>query len=299
MQILNSYQIKSTSQICAGLLDPVSTRVGLPGFKFPKGQLQPVSAVRATPGSSQLPLKAAHPAPTCGAGLGCDEKLPGRQGCADCDSAVDSYRFSCPWRADRRRGRSEGDVPSSCPIQANPVRLRNWNSTGPAKTHPADFRDPHFTDLAAEPAHVPRFYRDDSKAFIPPGFPPGRATVLASEKVRHRLRKIPQRLLLHRLATCSQPFELCACLSKLPCLLQITWRPAAPGLPPGLLLHGEVPYISCVCTVISQHRILRCRGRQPVTRHSNTLSKATDIPEEVKLHPSPGPRAWRNMPRSR
>jgi hypothetical protein len=106
--------------------------------------------------------------------------------------------------------------------------------------------------------------------------------VSTCEEVRHCLCEVPQRLLLYHLAADPQPAELGTGLSELPALIQIARR-ALPADPPmRLLFDSEVPRKSGMRAMIPQHCLLDGGGRQTVTRHSNIVSKAPDISEEVK-----------------
>jgi hypothetical protein len=53
-------------------------------------------------------------------------------------------------------------------------------------------------------------------------------------------------------------------------------------MPVQLLLYGQVPHKPGVCAVVVQDCSLSSGRRKAVRRHSNTLSRATDIPEGVR-----------------
>ena len=123
-----------------------------------------------------------------------------------------------------------------------------------------------------------RLHTDLPKPFMHTGLTPRRAAMRAGEEVPHRLREIPQRLLLHCLTSGPKPRVLGPRLRQLRGLLEIAGSLAA-GLPVPLLLHREIPHVPRVLTV-RQHRLLLLGGRQqPEPRHIRTVTTATDIPD--------------------
>jgi hypothetical protein len=74
-----------------------------------------------------------------------------------------------------------------------------------------------------------------------------------SEEVGHRLREVPQRLLLHHLAARPQLVMLRPRLSELTASLHVAGGTSAPWTPPRLLLHREVPDEPGVRAVRPQH----------------------------------------------
>ena len=107
------------------------------------------------------------------------------------------------------------------------------------------------------------------------GLTPRRAPVGAVEKVAHRLREVPQRLLLHGLRPGCQPVVFGAGRRQLGTLLVVTGRLAA-WLPVLLLLHGKIPHKPGVATVFGQRCGLLRAGKQPKPAHINNISKTTD-----------------------
>jgi hypothetical protein len=85
--------------------------------------------------------------------------------------------------------------------------------------------------------------------------------------------EIPQCLLLDYHAARRQPFILGARLGQLAALLYPTRCAHAAGPPPRLLFDGEIPHETGVSAMVSQHLLLRRRRRQPITRHTNMISK--------------------------
>ncbi len=132
-------------------------------------------------------------------------------------------------------------------------------------------RHPHLTRAARQPPHLPGTAAGphDPEPLMHPGLTPGGAAVRTGEEVRHRLREVPERLLLHRLRTRRQPRVGGAGLGELAGLRAIPRRRAAPRRPPGVLFNGQVPDVPGVRAMLQQPRLLG-RGRtQPVPRHAS------------------------------
>jgi hypothetical protein len=66
-------------------------------------------------------------------------------------------------------------------------------------------------------------------------------------------------LLLHNLAAVGQPLAGRAGFGQLRCLRAVSRRGPAAGIPPRLLLDGQVPYEPGVCAVTGQDGPLRWR----------------------------------------
>jgi hypothetical protein len=137
-----------------------------------------------------------------------------------------------------------------------------------------------------------------TEAFVASGFPPSRPTVSTGEEVHRRLGEVSQCLLLHHLAACTQPPDLGAGLGELSALLQVTRRAATSGPPRGLLLDREVPHKPDMRAVVLQHCFLGGSRLQAIAGHSNTISRYTDVPEEVKRRVLPGQKAVASTPPS-
>jgi hypothetical protein len=118
-----------------------------------------------------------------------------------------------------------------------------------------------------------RLDADLPESFVHPLLAPGRPLVRPGEEVRHRLREITQRLLLHRLRPGPQPPELGAGLGQLPGLLVVVRCPApsVPG-PEAVLLDRQIPHIPGVRAMPEQGGVLLGRGGQTVTRHEASLT---------------------------
>jgi hypothetical protein len=298
-EVLDADHVEPPGQIGGGLLGPILARIRLPDSQRGNGPLHPGAAVRATPGPGQLALEAAEPALLRGTGPGHCEHLSGRQSRADRDAPVEADYLAGARRRDRCGDRGEREVPPSRPVQGDPVGLHAFrHGAGPAEPYPAGLGDPHRASLPAESAHMPDLDRDDTEAFVASGFAPGGAAVGTGIEIRHRLGEVPQRLLLHHLASRPQPLVVRPGLGELPALVQVAWRTLAAGAPPGLLLGGEVPYVPGVRAVAPKRCLLGGRRYQAVTGHSNIISSITAILEEVRRRFLPSVKAGVSTPQS-
>ena len=111
------------------------------------------------------------------------------------------------------------------------------------------------------------------------GFAPRRAPVCAAEEVAHRLREIPQRLLLHRLGAGRQPLVFGARGGQLRTLLVVVRRATA-RLPMLLLLDRQIPYVPGVAAMLSQSRRLLSSRKQPISGHTEKLTPTTDTTQK-------------------
>ena len=229
------------------------------------------------------------------------QHFPGRQGRGHRHAPVDSHRLAVTRCRDRRGDHGEGDMPAPGTVQLHPVRLHPWrHGAGPAEPHPPGLRYPDLADVPAEPSHLPRFDGDDPEPLVPPGLAPRRppSRVLRVEERGHGLGEVAQRLLLHHLGACGQPWVLGAGGGELPTLLQVARSALLTWTPVRVLLDSEVPHVPGVAAVVGQHGFLGEGGEQPVTSHTNILSTNTHISEEVKRRVVPGLKADVSTPRS-
>jgi hypothetical protein len=130
--------------------------------------------------------------------------------------------------------------------------------------------------VSVQSLDMSRFHGDLAKPLVHTGFAPGRAPVSAVEEIAHRLGKISQRLLLDRLTSGAKPGVLGAGLCQLCALLPVGGSFAA-RLPVPLLLHRQIPHVSCVAAVRQQLLLLLWGGQQAKPRHSGNLTALTDI----------------------
>src|SRR5262249_2637255 len=136
---------------------------------------------------------------------------------------------------------------------------------------------PHPTEPAIEPLHMMRLDRDLLESLMHTSFALRRAAVSAVEKIAHRLREIPQRLLLYSLRPCCQPLVFGGGRCQLSALLVVAGRLAV-RLPVLMLLDRQVPHIPGMATVFDQHHCLLSSRKQPITRHPCNLTVITDNP---------------------
>ena len=287
LEVFNADNVETPRDPCAGLLHPVLPPVRFPGAHPSYSALGPPAAVRSSLGAGQPSLQALE---TCA--LPCGQarnmqQFPGRQSSRHDYSAVDTHGLAVlRWR-DRIRNGREGHMPPPCVVQGHPIGLRaHRHVAGPAEPHPSGLRYPNLADMAGQAAHVPLLSAPpyDPEPLMPSGLAPRRSTswVLRVEERGRCLGEIPQRLLLHRLGTCSQPWELRPSSGELPALLHIARSALSAGTPMLVLLDGQVPDEPGMGAVVPQHRFLGGRRTQPVPRHTNTLSIDSDISKEVK-----------------
>jgi hypothetical protein len=276
LQVLHADGVEAARHIGAGLFHPVTTAIGLTGPQPRNRPLRSRPPIRSAPRPSQTPLQSPQPLGLANTKARNTHQLPARQRHRDRHPAIHTHNAAITGPRDRFTDGGKRDVPAPRSIQRDAVRLhRGGDGAGPPKPHPPDLRYPHLPMAAAEPLEVARFESDLPESFMPAGLTPRRAPVGAVEKVAHRLREIPQALLLHRLRPGRQPVLFGAGRRQLGTLLVITRRPAA-RLPVPLLLDRQIPHKPGMATVFGQHcRLLRA-GKQPKPAHSNNLGKTTD-----------------------
>jgi hypothetical protein len=298
-KVFDSDHVKPARQVRGSLLSPILTDVLLMSSQLRDGQPQPYTAIRTSPGPGELALKAGQPALPLRAEPGNTKHLARRQRRAHGNATVDADHLTRIRRGYGVGYRCEGDVPAVRAVPRHAVGLYGRNGTRPAETNPPGLGYPHLASLAAQSAYMPRLHGDDTEALITSGFPPRRFAVRAGEETRHGLREVPECLLLHHLAACTQPPEISAGLGQLARLGEEPWRAAAPRTPPRLLLNSHVPHKPGVRAMVPQHYFLDGRRRQPIAGHSNTLATAADILGEVKRRFLLGPAAEVSTPHIR
>ena len=302
LQVLDLDHVKSTRQVCAGLLDPVLEPIGLASAQPGSSQPNLRAAFRAAAGTGELPFKPPKPLSLRHGQAGHAQQFTGRQGRRYCDAAVDAHDLSVTRCLDRLGDGGEGDVPASCPVHSHPVGLHSRRyRPGPAEPYPTDLRHPNLADFPAESTHLPLLSSPphNPEPLVPSRLTPRRAPIriLRIQECGHRPGEIPKGLLLHRLGSGSQPCMLRPDLGELPALLDIAWRPRAARAPVRVLLDGQIPHVPGVRAVIAHYRFLGGRGDQPVSGHTNTVAMTTDISGEVKQRFLPDPKASVSAPR--
>ena len=274
---LDSDHVESPREVGGRFLHPVLTPIPLAGFQLRDRPFRLLAAVGTARAAGQPPLQHLQPFGLTRAKTGCMQQFAGRQRGRHGNTAVDADHAAVARTGDRIGDVREGDMPAASPIPGNPVGLDTpWHRPRQTKSHPPDLRHPNPTEAAVQPLDVMRFHRDLSKPFVHNGFTPRRAAVCAGEEVPHRLREIPQRLLLHRLTPGPKPRIFGTGLRQLRTLLDIAGSLAA-RLPVLLLLHRQIPHIPRI-PAVRQQCLLLLRGRQQSEpRHIRTVTADTDI----------------------
>ena len=276
MQIFDADGVEAARQIGGGLFHPVTPAICFTSAQPSNGQLGSCAPVRSTSRSGQTLLQSAQPLGFTGVKPRGVQQLPGGQRSRYHHAAINANDAAISRSRDRCGDGGKSDVPPPGPIPSDSVGLhRVGYVAGPAEPHPADFGYPYLPIPAAEPLNVARFDADLPKPLMLAGLTPRRATVGAVEKVAHRLREVPQRLLLHGLRPGRQPIVFGTSRSQLSTLLVITGRLAARP-PVLLLLYGQIPHKPSVPTVFAQYCGLLRAGKQPKPAHINNLGMTTD-----------------------
>ncbi len=281
-------RVEPARDIGGQLLDPILSSGGLFGFQFRDRQLRAGSPIRTTLRAGQPLLQNPQPNSLTAAHARDVEQLPRGQGRRHRDPAVDTDYRAITWASDGLRDGGERDMPAPHPVTGNSVGLHPVRHRArQAKSHPADLGHPHPPDTPVAPLDVMRLDRNLPESLVHTGFAPPRAPVGAVEEVAHRLSEIPQRLLLHRLRTGRQPRVFGAYRGQLRTLLVIARRPAA-RLPMSLLLDRQIPHIPSMAAMLSQNRRLLSSRKQPISRHTENLTSATDTTQKGEAAlPSP------------
>jgi hypothetical protein len=276
IQVLHADGREPTRQIGGGLFHPVTSAICFTSAHPGNGQLRLCAPIRPAARSRQALLQSAQPLDFTSVKARSVQQLPGGQRSRHRHPAINANDAAIVGSRDRLRNSSKSDVPTPGPIQIHPVGLHGLGySTGPADPHPADLGHAHLPVAAAQSLNVARFDTDLPESFVLAGLTPRRTTMGAVEKVSHRLREVPQRLLLHGLRPGRQPVVFNAGRSQLSTLFVVAGRLAA-WLPVLLLLHGQIPHKPGVATVFGQCcRLLRA-GKQPKPAHINNIGRTTD-----------------------
>jgi hypothetical protein len=295
LQVFDADHVEPPHDVRAYLLAPVLAAVSLPGLEFRDRRLYLPAPTRPALRSGQLALQPTQPVPLAPGEAGNTEQFAGGQGGGHHDAPVNTDDLTILRSKYRTGDRGESHVPAPRSVACHAVRLHvPRDRTRPAEPDPAGLRHPDLSGLAAEAAHMRRLDRDNPEPFIPLGLPPPRPAVCASEEACHRLREIPQRLLLHHLAPCAQPLMLRAGGGELPALLQVAGGTVPARTPPRFLLDREVPNVPGVRAVSQQDRFLFRGGGKAVSRHTNIIST-----ERRKRRCLPALKGGVSTPRSR
>ena len=216
------------------------------------------------------------------------QQLTGRQRRRYGNAPVDADRAAITRTGDRVGDMGERNMPTACPIPGDPVgRDPRGHRARQPEPHPAHLGHPHPTKPAVQTLDVVWFDRDLPESLVHTGFTPRRAAMRPGDEAPHGLREVPQRLLLHGLGTGCQPIVLGAGRGQLGALLVVAGRVAS-RLPVLLLLDGQVPHIPGVAAMLGQRRHLLESRKQPVSRHPDNVTIATDkLPKREAAFPRP------------
>ena len=290
-QIFDPDDVEPVRQVGGELLCPVLTDINLTGPQLGDRELHTSASSGTWLSAGEPTTQQSQPVSSCRAERWHAGQLTCGQSSGDGHASVNSDDLSGSRSGDWLWDRDKGDVPAVGPVAGHPIGLRVRDRARPTEPHPASLGDPHCTGVTAKATYVLSLDCNDPEALISTGLTPGGPSVGSSEEVHHCLGEVPQRLLLDHLTPGAQPVKLTAGRGELSALHQIAGRAAASGPPVRLLLACQVPHISCVRAVFSQHCLLVRRWHQAVAGHANRLSRCRDIPGEVKRRILPYPRA--------
>ena len=278
VEVLDPDHVEPPRQVGGGFLDPVSPPIPLAGLQFRDTPFRILAAVGTTVATRQPLLQHLQALRLTRGKTGRVQQFAGRQRGRHRNTAVDTNYAAIARTADPVRDMGERDMPAASPITGNPVGLDSrWHGPRQAESQPPDLRHPHPTEAAVQPLDMMPFHRDLSKAFVHTGFTPPWSAMCVIEVVLHGLCEIPQRLLLHRLASGTKPRVLAAGHRQLRTLLNIARR-LPPRLPVQLLLHCQIPHVPRI-PAVPQQRLLLLRSRhQSKPRHTRTVATTTDNP---------------------
>ena len=278
IEILDSDHVEPPRKVSGGLLHPILTPIPLAGLQLRDPAFRLLAAVGTALATRQPLLQHLQPFRLTRSQTRCVQQFAGRQCGRHDNTAVDADHAAVTRARDRVRGVGDRDMPAASPITSHPVGLdTGWHWPRQAESHPPDLRHPYPTQAAVQPLDVMRFYADLPKPFVHTSFTPRRTAVCAIEQIPHRLREIPQSLLLHGLTSSTKPRVLGAGLRQLRALLYIAGCPATP-LPLLLLLHRQIPHIPRVPAMCQQRQLLLRSRQQSKPRHIRTVTTDTDKP---------------------
>ena len=269
-------RVEPARDIGGQLLDPILSPGGLFGFQFRGRQLRASAPIRTALRAGQPLLQHPQSDSLTAAQAGDVQQVSSGQGRCHRHPAVDTDYRGITWAGERLWDGSERDMPAPDTVTGHSVGLHPVrHRAGPAKPHPADLGYPHPPEAPVELLDVMRLDRHLPEPFVHTCFAPRRAAVRAAEEVAHRLREIPQRLLLHGLRAGRQPLVFGARRRQLRAPLVVARRAAA-RLPMPLLLDRQIPHIPGVAAMLSQNRRLLSSRKQPISRHTENLAPTTD-----------------------
>ena len=268
-QVLDAYDVESSREIGAGLLDPVPAAIASSSEQPGNRDCYSLAAVGAGAASSQPLLQVPQPGLFGRRQSRAREKLSCGEGRRHADAAVDADDLSRAGRSNRFWDDSERQMPASGPITSDPVRLRVGYGAGQPELHPADLRNEYPRPLPIQLDDPGSLRADNAETLVLPSLTPRRATVRARVEVLDCLVEVSQRLLLHSLRSGAQPIERCPRFSELPCLLDVGRRRLFVAGPHRPLLQRQVPHRPRVSTLFQQRGLLLLRRIHPEPGHAD------------------------------
>ena len=192
----------------------------------------------------------------------------------DGDATIDTHHAAIARPLQWCWNHREGDMPTTRRIQRHPIGLPVSQVPAAPQPHPTNlrYRDPRPTPI--ESLHPQGLWADDAETLVASAFAPVRSPVGTGTPVRHRLGKISQRLLLHRVRTCPQPLVGGPDLGQLLALHHIV-RQRLPMMPVAELFHREVPHEPRLRAMLREQHFLLA-GRIQAKPHHRRLTVRPD-----------------------
>ena len=282
-------RVEPAREIGGGFLNPIFATARLAGLEFRDREFRCCATIRTTLTTHEPLLQHLQPLYLTRCKSRDAQHFAGRQRGRHCYATVDTNDAAVIRSADRIGHVRERDMPTAGPIASDAVRLDTvWQWTRQAKSYIPNLRDPDPSGSTVQLLDMVRPQSNLSKPFMHAGLAPTRATVCAREEVVHRLRKVSQRLLLHRLTTSAKPPVFSAGLGQLRSLLQVAGG-LAPSLPIPLLFDRQIPHVTGVAAMRYQAVLLLTGRKQSIPRHNRTVTATTDTADRCEpAHPDVG-----------
>ncbi len=253
-QVLNPDQVIPTGDDRGRLLHEIVPSVGRTRMQSRQPSLRSFTPVGAAPAPGQRTRRLPHTQRRrrlVGGAVGESQR--------DRDATIDTHHRTIARAIQRRGDHREGDMPTPRRIQRHPIRLPVRQGPAAPQPHPTDLRNQDPRPAPVDLLHAQGLRTDDPETLMPSLFAPGRPPMTTGTPVRHGLGEVPQRLLLHRVRTRTQPLERGPSLGQLLTLHHIVRQQLA-MMPVPELLHREVPHEPSLRTMLrEQHFLLSCR----------------------------------------
>ena len=282
VEIFHADDGKTPGEVCADLLAPIPTGIGLTGRKPGNVELYPSAPDRVPLGSGKFALQQPQPSLAARTQSWGPQQFTRGECHAHRHAAIEAHNLTCPRVRDALWDDGEPDMPASGAVERYSIRLHApRHGPRPLEPHPACLGDEDLSGAAVQSADVAWSNCDNPKALMASSPSPAGPSMRAFEEGLHGVGKVPQRLLLNHLASSTQPGIFVARGSELPALLQIPRCSRPSWTPPRLLFDCQVPYKSRLGAVVIKNLLLTRRRPQSVATHANKLSIGSDIPEPL------------------